>query len=240
MSDKRKIPNRLQVDPEEIQKMQQGYETRIERQKQSIERLVQLLDQRTVEVAEQMARANAAAAWHEPYSPIENIRVVDRPAFMSQEEIDRPQLMDLLKVVPKEYDLYNEDDTATTIIIGYIRHLERSNEGFQRKLNEEKDKRAELGAQLDQMDRDLRTARADAQRNARLANERVANSDNVDPPWMEQAGIKPEPKSFTQGADHTASSVWSEDPDGGEHEVLDWGGAKDLHMPPGEQRPGSF
>lgn len=239
MSDKRKIPNRLQVDPNEVRAMQQGYETRIARQKEAIDRLVLLLEQRTQDVTDHMERANSAAAWHGPYGAVEESRIVDRPALLSSEDVD-PQLLDLLKVVPKEYDLYNEDDTAVTIIIGYIRHLERSNEGFQRKLNEEKDKRAELGAQLDQMERELRTAQADAQRNAKLANERIANSDNVDPPWMEQAGIKPEPQSFTQGADHTASSVWSEDPDGGDHEVLDWGGAKDLRMPPGEQRPGSF
>jgi hypothetical protein len=54
-------PVPIRVDPAEIQRMQQGYEIRLARQRDSIDRLVGLLEERTNDVAMHMMRANEAA-----------------------------------------------------------------------------------------------------------------------------------------------------------------------------------
>lgn len=217
--------NRMEVNTDEVAAMQRGYETRIARQKAALDRVMSMLQQRTEDVAEHMRRADAMARYRDEAESLaeetdgEEFRILDRPDMLKD-------IAYLFQLIPKDYDLYNEDDTKTTIIHGYIVFLQDTVHGLKRKVEE--------------ITRDLRQARTDASNNAKVANVNAkaaaVNISDQDPPWIDPN----DKQSFSAQADHTASSVWNTDdnPDG-DHEVLEWPGAAPT-MNPGEQRPGSF
>lgn len=98
------------VDPEDISKMQQGYETRIARQKEALDRMTDLLEQRTEDVAEHMRRANDMAAL-----------VVQGGLGMQKTTVDDDEVDGLLKLIPEGWDWYGEDDTARDALAKYIK-----------------------------------------------------------------------------------------------------------------------
>jgi hypothetical protein len=228
---KGRVPNRISVDSDQIAKMQAGYEDRIARQKSALDRIVNLLEQRTQDVTDHMRRANDAARYMVDGLDVANTEVAD---IRERESTHADAFIDqVFSMVPKEYDLYNEDDTRLTIVMGYIRHLEDSVKALRVKLIQEQDKNADLQAQANQ-------SNFDARHNAKMVNKAMSRLDITEqtPVWADEEK-KPEVDSGSHQADHTGTPVWSNDPAEGDRETLDWSGATSL-MLKGEQRPGSF
>lgn len=112
---------KMEVSTDEIQKMQEGYEVRIARQGEAIGRLTRLLDERTADVKDHMDRANGwAAEVQDGIAPALTSWAKDAARFT--EELTTDDLDELLRLIPPDWDLYNEDDTPRTILAAYIRH----------------------------------------------------------------------------------------------------------------------
>lgn len=111
----------LAAPPEAIQEMQRGYETRIARQSEAITRLVGLLQDRTEDVAEHMRRANEAAAIVVEDTPPLYATVTAEGGDAEPFVIDLNQLM---RLIPEDWDGYNEDDTPITALSAYVAYLQ--------------------------------------------------------------------------------------------------------------------
>lgn len=250
---KKPTPVVMQVDANEVKDMQRGYEMRIARQRDAITRLQALLVAQ-VERFEQWMRAEI-----ETTAQIDESHQAPVLAVAGGGVIDDTELDELLKLLPEDYDFYNEDDTARTIIAGYIRHLQTDNEnqrGKQTSLVKYQQAVTELtqlmgsrikpwliqghgvssavAAYVTQVEQERDQARTDASHNARQANQalQVVDADDT-PPWM-----KTEPQAFVQPATVGAAGVWSNEPPSEiSTTITDWAGGTEL--PPGEDRPGN-
>lgn len=251
----------MTVDANEVQQMQRGYEMRIARQRDAIQRLQGLLVAQ-VERFEQWMRAEI-----ETTAQIDESDQAPVLAVAGGGVIDDAELDELLKLIPEDWDMYNEDDTARTIIAGYIGYLRADNEaqrGKQTALVQYQQAVTELtqllGSRIkslliqgytlpasvaayvtqveqnyEQAQRELIQARTDASHNARQANQalQVVDADDT-PPWMKDD----KPQAFVQPATVGASGVWSNEPPQEISETItDWAGATQL--PAGEDRPGN-
>jgi hypothetical protein len=112
--------NTVVVDASAIQDMQRGYETRIARQAEAITRLLRTLEERTNDVHDHMTRANEAAAKVLQDAPAPALTAWANDAQRFTGELSEADLDELMKLIPPDWDLYNEDDTPRTILTGYI------------------------------------------------------------------------------------------------------------------------
>jgi len=210
---------KMQVSVEEVQAMQHGYETRIENQKASINRLVALLEKRNDQLREYMRdETNDAAliAESELAPIIREARAVEE----AQEVITPAEAMKLLKMVTERYDLFNEDDTPFTIIAGYLKWCADEFEQYKITI---RSLRAEL-----KKGRDKGTVQNIP---TGLPVTPPVDSDDT-PPWEKRGHVAP------ATVDHNTPLSAPGDPAMGVSETLDWGWASQL--PPGESKPGRF
>lgn len=253
------VAKKMQVDPNEIQQMQRGYETRIARQRDIIERLQEALAMRTQDVQQHMERANEAAGlMRNDMAPVlETASVAGSPHAVSKNPLPF-ELYELLKLIPADWDLYNEDDTPLSIITGYILWCEdqvsnqkHKQESLVKNYQQPVDRLiTALGYRglsqtmrgmsideivmriIDDLERDKRQSNLDAKVLAEMTNKNLAEMPTGDdtPPWEQE-----EPKAFVQPATVGSSSIMNDEFMPGATETLDWKGAGDL--PPGEERP---
>jgi len=250
----------MNVNAADVQQMQRGYEMRIARQRDAINRLQMLLSDTQEKFSEWM-RDEAGRAAHIDESDQAPVLAVAGGGVIDDAELD-----ELLHMIPEGWDMYNEDDTARTIIAGYIKHLKEDADAQRAKqeylVKEYKKPLEELTALMgnrikpyliqghsvsaciaayvtqveqerDETTRNLAQAIADARNNAKQANQalQVVDADDT-PPWEKQG-----PQAFVQPATVGAAGVWSNEPPPEISETLtDWAGAAQL--PPGEERPG--
>lgn len=252
---KRNRPSQMTVNTEDVQKMQAGYEGRLAQQVQIINRLQDMLNGRTDQLAFQMQEENRRAAeWGA--EPVNEIRVVDRPQIRYTED-DADAISQLWKLIPPSWDLYNEDDNQATALAGYIKWLQEEvvhhrgkeshwHEAFQgseqARLAGER-KLADVQAQLDEANRNLAQAITDARHNAKVANSKptvVVMDDPDRPPWLEAGHVSPSSMIVPATMErHTPLQVLDPVRDGGS-ETIQFDGFGGSSMPQGEQRPGSF
>jgi hypothetical protein len=215
------IPDGMMTVPAQgIQDMQRGYEMRIARQRDAIDRLMKMLDLRTDQFTE-FCRAHVELAGTVSETDQAPVLAVAGGGVISDEELDS-----LLLMIPKDWDMYGENDTARSILAAYINYLHDRIGGVQAK-------EGHWHKEFKRVEAELVQARVDAKHNAEVANRVIARSAGVDigdeiPPWEKQG-------SFVQPATVGTDSVYSNEPAAGISETLDWGGAKEL--PPGEERP---
>lgn len=207
----------IAVNPNEIQAMTQGYETRIARQVEALGRMADLLEQRTQDVAEHMRRANEMAATVAegnlgamPTEPTELPlgQQIDR----LQEYFDTQEY--LTEVAATKLGLVLADgskliEMARAIVLRFV-------------------------SLLDESHRNLAQAVTDAKNNARIANQSMkASQPNVGdisdetPPWQQTSFTAPAEIERTAGLPVAIDVA----PD---RETLSWPGMNDL-----EDRPGN-
>lgn len=244
-------PLKMTVNTEDVQRMQAGYEGRIAQQVAVINRLQGILEGRTNQLAFQMQEENRRASEWGGES-IEEVRVVDRPQIRYTED-DADAVTQLCRLIPKDWDLVNEDDNQATMLAGYIKWLKEEvdhQRGKQTSLVEQlrgseqsrlagEQKLAQVQAQLDEATRNLQQAIVDARHNAKVANAtfKQVQNDDEDPPWMD-GGTKAKHTIVapTVLERHTPAVVLEPVRDG-ESETVAFDGFRGH---PGEQRPGSF
>lgn len=245
MSDKRngsgfgKKPLALQVDPGEYQAKITRYEMVIARQKVSLGRMAELLDQRTTDVADHMRRANEAARWHaDQIDDLTTSAMVAGHREALAEDLRsnyEGDLMELDKLVPADFDMYNEDDTRISKIAGYIKYLQSKLAGSQAKEKHWKAEFDKASEALDVANRSVSQAVGDARHNAKVANaamrQQAIDIGDDDPPWQEGK------QSFVQPASVERSPIAPPEFDPSASETIEWSGAGQL--PPGEERPGN-
>lgn len=245
----------IAVNPDDIAAMQRGYEIRLARQRDALTRMGERLEMLTGQVAEEMRKANEAAA---------KVREDDQGPLFSYKITDG-DVEELLKLIPPDWDLYNEDDTPRTIIAGYVKHCRTEAE-------HQKSKQSALVKYYDEwtdilrytspladrlgvnaeslldtvkgiiaaLDNALAQATTDARHNAKQANAVMkATQPNVGdigddtPPWEEG-----KPQAFVAPVELDRSAGVPQPLEVGEdRETLTWDGASSLM--PGEQRPGN-
>lgn len=245
---KRNRPLQMTVNTEDVQKMQAGYEGRLAQQRQIINRLQDMLNGRTEQLAFQMQEENRRAAeWGA--EPVNEIRVVDR------EQIQHIDLEELWALVPSDWDQYNEDDNTVTALVGYVKWLQgevdrqsgtRLSEALrgseQARLATEK-KLAGIQGELDAARRDLAQARVDARHNAKAANSKptvIVMDDPDRPPWLEAGHVSPTSMIVPATMERNTPLQVFDPVRDGESETIQFDGFGGSAMPPGEQRPGSF
>lgn len=273
-------PLTMKVDPAKVQEMQRGYELRLARQRDALDRMARLLEERTNDVAEHMRRANDACAVRDtdqfPLMVVSASTMPTDVAFdlgssgirvLPDVEISMPSLSEqethrLLKLIPRDHDLYNEDDTPATILEGYIKHLQVEVEhqrGKQASLVFEYQEpvqrlkrwmrrqvpgwvaiRAESDSWVDSVITAVgklreRASVLEQERDQARADARgMANRINAQSVVVDGSDDPPWMASAT--IDHATVPTVPGSDYPGDSETLDWGGAKDL--PPGEVRPG--
>ena len=237
----------MTVSIDEVQAMQTGYEGRIAHQVGVINRLQDMLGTRTDQLAFQMQEENRRAAeWGS--DPVEEIRVVDRTQVRYTED-DADAVTQLWRLVPKDWDLYNEDDNQATALAGYIKWLQEEVDHQKGKQIALADQKADLKEQLDEANvnlaraiADLRQARVDARHNAQVANSKptVVQMDDPDsPPWLQAGHVSPRSMVVPTTLDRNTATP-TVDPAAGESETVEFNGFGGSAMPPGEARPGGF
>lgn len=311
---KRQLPNKMEVDANSIQEMQRGYEIRLARQRDSINRLVGLLEERTAEVAEFMRRANDAASridesdqgpllvaaavmgghsadtqpigpecfasadgsvisWKgQNYIPVKFDDAVnggDNSKYLVVEDEEwQVHLMDLLKLIPEDWDMYNEYNSPVTALASYIKYCTKDahdqrakQEVLVKNYREPMDKLAQFLtriarsrdiarmnsadgaiAVITQLKQELANATYDAQANAEIANESI-RSHHAAVTIGDISDVPPpgeEPTAFVAPVSvESSAQIPTPIEVGLDREVLSWPGADKL-MSPDEQRPGSF
>lgn len=243
----------MNVNAQDVQDMQRGYEMRIARQRDAITRLQGLLVAQ-VERFEQWMRAEIETTAFIDESDMAPVLAVAGGGVIDDTELD-----ELLKLLPADYDFYNEDDTARTIIAGYIKYCKEE-------IAHQKGKQAHLMKTYEEPMNALthflgtreRSAiisganpvdiaiaymtRLETERNQSMANAKAAvgaakqaqklqvvDADDT-PPWLKD-------EAFTAPATVGATGVWSNEPPAEISETLDWDGASQL--PRGEEKPGN-
>ena len=241
----------ITVNTEDVQRMQAGYEGRLGQQVTIINRLKDLVDARTDQLTVQMQQENdRARSWG--VDDFEQVRIVDRPQITYTED-DADAVTQLCRLIPKDWDLVNEDDKQATMLAGYIKWLQEEVEhqrGKQVSLGESlkgseqsrlagEQKLAQVQGQLDEATRNLQQAIVDARHNAKVANAafKQVQNDSDDPPWLD-GGTKATHTTVapTVLERHTPTVVLDPVRDG-ESETVEFDGFRG-HA--GEQRPGSF
>lgn len=241
----------MTVQTDDVQRMQQGYEDRIARQKASLDRLSDLLSARTDQLTRQMEGENdRAQEWGLP--AIEEVRLVNRPAPKGPDD-DQTWVAFVIDLIPEDFDMFNEDATKEDIIASYIRYLQREvheqhakqiDQGKALKVSEQmrlasERKLAEVQTQLAEANRNLAQAITDARHNAKVANSafKQVQNDADDPPWLD-GGTKAKHTIVapTVLERHTPPVVLDPVRDG-ESETVPFGG---FGGHAGEERPGSF
>jgi hypothetical protein len=251
---KKPAPLTMQVNADEISAMQQGYEAQIARQRASLDRMANLLEQRTQDVTDHMRRANESARWS-----ADNVDDLTAVAMTSTGD---KELTALYELVPLDFTA-SEDDTKSAVISQYIKYLRqelRDQKGKQLMLvrqavglrvwvdnrtqgvgpfksfvvDPEEDGFATIRRYTEYLEYEVIQARNNARHNAKVANKAQAAIEVGDdtPPWE-----KDEAKPFVQPATHDHDVLTDEQPLG-ESETVSWEGENQL--PSGEQRPGSF
>lgn len=213
---------KIQVSVSEVQEMQRGYETRLARQKASIGRLVDLLHQRTAELAERMHQEvrEAIEVADDAGAPLWEARSVDEaqpnPMAMSPLEV-----AELVTMMTQRYDLFNEDDTPFTALRGYFKWVVEEAEAYERRIGE-------LKNQLEIAKRSPKVENIPA---GLPVTPRAVEADDT-PPWEKRGHVAP------ATVERQTPLPAPGDPSAGASETLDWAGSSQL--PPGEAKPGSF
>ena len=220
----------MEVDPDEVQRMQQGYEQRIARQAASITRLLGLLEERTQDVKNHMDRANAAAAQVEDPSTVPVVVVTHLDGSDETKAwLDGWALVGALGLEDFDEVPDNERHLPQQFIVHYIRTL-RS------RIESGGEKQQALVRERDELEAALRQAQADAANNAKVANQAMASVGEIGdetPPWEKAPYVAP-----TVMQRHTPSDQdVPEDMLGVTETITGWA---DMTLPPGETRPGGF
>lgn len=259
---KKPVPLTMQVNADEIAEMQRGYEARLARQKMALDRMTELLDQRTQDVDDHMRRANKAAQWTgESLDDLAVINAVSAQQLVNANKVSDDELDELLSLIPDTWE-EGEDEVARSRLAGYIkwmqeevRHQKSKQVSLVRQavalrvwvdnrtrgvgqfrtfeVDLEKDGFEVIRKYAEYLENEVIQARNNARHNARVANKVQAAIEVGD----ETPPWEDKPQSFTQPATHEHDLLNDEQPLG-ESETVDWDGSKQL--PPGEDRPGSF
>ena len=243
----------MTVQMDDVQRMQQGYEDRIARQKASLDRLSDLLSARTDQLTRQMEGENdRAQEWGLP--AIEEVRLVDRKRTGPDE--DQTWVDFVVGLIPKDWDMFNEDDSKETIIAAYIRHLQSEvheqhakqiSQGQALKGSEEarltgEKKLAQVQAERDEATRNLAQAITDARHNAKVANtafQQVQIDDDI-PPWDKPGFTPPGSSVVATVIERNTPVADNTEPSRGDSETVEFNAFSGPHPYPGEERPGSF
>lgn len=251
----------IAVDPQDIARMQEGYETRIARQKEALDRMTALLEQRTQDVGDHMRRANDMASM-----------VLEGQLGAHQTQVSDLDVDELLKMIPEDWDFYNEDDTPRTILAAYLRHCNRDQRDRGGKYEEAMASHAEntqtwdyirplmqtmgvagyalpvvVQGVIEQLQRDLANARRDAQLNAERVNDELRKNAQVAAEHVGDIGADAEiPPDMREGGQSYVAPVNIQRDAGipqplevqadADREVLSWDGMGDLTE--GDIRPG--
>lgn len=250
--------DKMEVSASDLQAMQRGYELRLARQAEAITRMVALLEDRTQDVATHMRRANEAARWMAD--------ATDESATQAANAVERADMaasigqgyendvIGMLKLIPKDWGLYNEDENPIDIMAQYIEHLKaeyvNSTETVKHMVREYKIPVDRLNvwlgghakAQLLEGQHPVDIAisaisnlRAEVANVVKVANNPVFHNDDDTPPWG-----KPGFVAGTVMERSTPLPVTAETAMIGDSETLSWGTDDGQTLPPGESKPGSF
>jgi hypothetical protein len=249
--------NKVTVSAEKIQEMQRGYEMRIARQRDAITRLQNMATDQAAKFAEWM-RDEIERTGRIDESDQAPVLTVAGGGVINDEELDS-----LLLMIPKEWDMYGEQDTARSILAAYINSLkdgiDKSNykEGhlvgqmnyllgwIERRTRGLADFSISLNPDGSDPDPTITIKRYVEYLEDALSQAKVDAKNNARQANQAMAKVVVddetppwERQSFVQPATVGTDSVFTHEPSPEVSETLSWDGSEKL--PPGETRPGSF